>query len=313
MNRDTLILNQKSAHTLGFFDAEKGEAITQITLPNYPHEFVVDSNREFAYVGHYGVENSGIIGDNGGCDIFVIDIKRKEHVRTISAWPYFRIHGLAMDNQDRLYAMSESHNVMVIYENPQTATAPDRALPSGGLKTHLFSLSADGETAFCLNLLSHTVTKIRPWEPTVDPVAMYPGKKPEGNCLAQDGKTLFVTNRLDNSIVAVDTTSLTVKASAASGQDPTRVYLSPNQQLFVTNYQGGSISIYDQTLMPQGVIELPADPIAVSFHPDGTTAYVSMTNDQVAVLDVSSTHILRTFNCLAEPDVSFLLPAHSQN
>ncbi|WP_245680661.1 YncE family protein [Veronia pacifica] len=138
MAKDTLILNQKSAHTIGFFDVESGQAIKQIRVEDYPHEFVVDSQQKYMYVGHYGVENSGIIGDHGGCSIFVIDIETGEQVRTISCWPYYRIHGLALDDQDRLYAMSESHNVMVVYEDPTTASAPDRAIPSGGFKTHLF-------------------------------------------------------------------------------------------------------------------------------------------------------------------------------
>ncbi|CZF79297.1 YncE family protein [Grimontia marina] len=311
MKKDILLLNQKSAHTIGFFDVENGEAIKQIEVGQFPHEFVVDSKREFAYVGHYGVQNSGITEDHGGCSIFVIDLKTKEHVHTISTWPYYRIHGLALDDKDRLYAMSESQNVMVIFESPRTANAPDRALPSGGLKTHLFSLTRDGSTAYCLNLLSHTVTKIRPWDPVFLPVAMYPGKKPEGNCLSDDEQTLFVTNRLDNQVVAIDTESLEVTARADTGTDPTRAYLSPDDLLYVTNYGGQSISIFSLSLENKGTIDLPADPIAVSFHPTSGDVFVSLTNDTVAVLDPNNLNVKRSFSCLAEPDVSFILQSSS--
>ncbi|EOD80696.1 hypothetical protein D515_00321 [Grimontia indica] len=311
MNKDILLLNQKSAHTIGFFDVESGEAVKQIELGQFPHEFVVDSKNEFAYVGHYGVQNSGITEDHGGCSIFVIDLKTQEHVHTISTWPYYRIHGLALDNQDRLYAMSESQNVMVIFESPRTACAPDRALPSGGLKTHLFSLTKDGSTAYCLNLLSHTVTKIKPWDPVFAPVAICPGKKPEGNCLTRDEKTLFVTNRLDNQVVAVDTTSLEVTARADTGADPTRAYLSPDNHLYVTNYGGQSISIFTLALENIGIIDLPADPIAVSFHPTSGDVFVSLTNDTVAVLDANNLNVKRSFSCLAEPDVSMVLQSSS--
>ncbi|WP_245680660.1 YncE family protein [Veronia pacifica] len=152
---------------------------------------------------------------------------------------------------------------------------------------------------------------IKPWQPTFAPVAMYPGKKPEGNCLSPDGATLFVTNRLDDQVVAVDTQTLELTGRADTGRDPTRAYISPKDQIFVTNYGGKSITLFSQALENLGEIALPADPIAVSFHPDGKSAFVSMTNDQVAIMDVDSLTISRTFDCLAEPDVSFLLPSFS--
>jgi DNA-binding beta-propeller fold protein YncE len=307
MKKDILIVNQKSAHTIGYFEVDSGKAIKQIKVDNYPHEFVIDSQQKYIYVGHYGVENSGVIGDHGGCSIFVIDIASGEHVHTISTWPYYRIHGLALDNQDRLYAMSESQNVLMIFEHPHKAKSPDRAIPSGGLKTHLFSLTKDGQVAFCLNLLSHTVTRIKPWDPTYQPDIITPGRKPEGNCLSPDQRFLYVSNRLDNEIVSIDTNTLDIVARASTKQDPTRCYISPNKDLLVTNYGGRSISVFSLELTPLYTLDLPADPIAISFHPQINIAYISMINDQIAIIDLCTHTIIKTFPCLEEPDVSFLI------
>ncbi|PSJ44195.1 YncE family protein [Zobellella taiwanensis] len=305
--KEILILNQKCAHTLSFYDVGNGEEIKSIRLPDYPHEFVVDSQGTYAYVGHYGILGADCIGDQGGCSVFVIDIEQGKVVNTLSTWPYYRIHGLGMDNQDRLYAMSEGHNTLLLYTNPATSTTPDLAVSSGGYKTHLFALTRDGDTAYGINLLSNTVTKFKPHDPTFTPIAMIPGRKPEGNCLSADERTLFVSNRTDNSIVAIDVESMTIRDQAETGLDPTRIYCDPNRRLIVTNYGENSLSLFDQQLNPLGRIELEHIPIALSFHPDGLQAFVSFKGDRIGVLDLESGKVVRYFPTRKEPDVSFLL------
>ena len=127
-----------------------------VALPEFPHEFVTDAANRYAYVGHYGVEHSGISGP-GGHTIFQIDIRSSTLVRSIDLSPFNRIHGLQIDDQDRLYALSEEKATLLVLDQPQTDTAPKRAVSSGGVKSHLFALSRDGQTAYCMNLLSHTV------------------------------------------------------------------------------------------------------------------------------------------------------------
>ncbi len=307
MATDVLLLNQKCAHTVSLYDVQSGKALKHIRLPNYPHEFVVDSKQEFAYVGHYGILGADCVGDQGGCSVFVIDLHKGEHVHTLSTWPFYRIHGLAMDQQDRLYAMSEGHSTLLIFDQPRNAVAADRAVPSGGYKTHLFALSRDGETAYGINLLSNTVTKIKPHDPVFAPVPMYPGRKPEGNCLSADETRLFVTNRLDNTLVAIDTGSLQIVGTASTGEDPNRVYRDPTGRLLTTNYGESSLSVFDEQLNSLGTITLPHRPIAISFHPNGELAFVSFKGDQIGILDLHSGQFVRFFDTLAEPDVSCLL------
>lgn len=305
--KELLILNQKCAHTLSGYDARSGEELHSIRLPDYPHEFVVDSRGRYAFVGHYGILGADCIGDQGGCSVFVIDLQTFEHVNTLSTWPYYRIHGLGLDDRDRLYAMSEGHSTLLLFSDPLNQTAPDLAVASGGYKTHLFALSRDGETAYGINLLSNTVSKFKPRDPTFAPVAMIPGRKPEGNCLSADERTLFVSNRTDNSIVAIDVESMQVRDRADTGIDPTRIYSDPKQRLIVTNYGENSLSLFDQQLNALGRIELDHIPIALSFHPNGEQAFVSFKGDRIGVLNLESGRVERYFPTRAEPDVSFLL------
>ncbi|WP_230626355.1 hypothetical protein [Cupriavidus necator] len=60
----------------------------------------------------------------------MIDLQAREHVRTLDIWSYYRPHGLAMDALDRLYVLSEANSTLLIFDQP------DRAIPSGGYKSH---------------------------------------------------------------------------------------------------------------------------------------------------------------------------------
>lgn len=303
MSQEVLLLVQKCAHTFSFYDVASGEAIQHIRLPDFPHEFVVDSQNRFAYVGHYGIETSSHKGE-GGCSVFVIDLEKGEHVRTLDIWPYFRPHGLAMDQQDRLYVLSEGHSTLLIFDQPHLRDVPDRAIPSGGYKSHLVALTRDGETGFALNLLSNTVTRLKPQDPTVAPLPLQPGSQPEGNCFSQDERTLYVTTRGDNSIVAIDVQTLKVTHRGRTGTDPTRIYRDRQDRLFVTNYGEQSISVFNADLQEIRRIELDSAAIAMSLHPTRNLAFVTLKDQRVGMLNLDNWTFERYFETLLEPDVS---------
>lgn len=306
-DEDILILNQKCAHTLSFYAIDSGKELHSIRLPNYPHEFVVDKNERYVFVGHYGILGSECIGDNGGCSVFVVDIQTGEHIHTLSTWPYYRIHGLGMDDSNRLYALSEASGTLLRFSDPIKQHLPDLAVPSGGYKSHLFALKKDGQTAFTVNLLSNTVCKIKPNDPTFSPIAIMTGKKPEGNCLSLDEKILYITNRDDNTIVSIDTDAMTICKTANTGIDPNRVYRTPDGHLLVINYGDNFVSKFSADLTEVARIKTPQVPIAISFHPNNLYAYLSLKGDSIAVVDLQKNKIIRSFASRAEPDVSYVL------
>lgn len=171
----------------------------------------------------------------------------------------------------------------------------------------MFALTKDGETAFSVNLLSNTVCKIKPNDPTFAPIAIMTGKKPEGNCLSLDEKTLYITNRDDNTIVAIDTDTMTIKHSTATGIDPNRVYRAPDGNLLVINYGDKFVSKFSPELQELGKIYTDNVPIAICFHPNSQFAYLSLKGDYVAVVDLTANKVVRQFASLAEPDVSYVL------
>lgn len=304
MSRDILLLVEKCSHCFSYYDIESGDRLHSIALQHFPHEFVVDAASRYAYVGHYGVETSGHIG-NGGTSIFQIDLAKRELVRTINIAPFNRLHGMQIDEKDRLYALSEDRAQLVVMDNPATDTAPRRAVTTGGIKSHLFALTRDGHTAYAMNLLSHTVTKIKPHDASFTPLPCMPGDKPEGYALSRDEKTLYVTCRWSNTICAIDTATMKVTATVASRDDATRLYLYRDGRLIATNYGEKSLSVIDPvTLKELAHIPMDAKAIALSFHPSRPQAFVSQDNDKVGYFNMQTLQFERFIATQREPDVS---------
>lgn len=304
-SRQELMLVEKSSHRLSFYDRETTERLHSIDLPHFSHEIAVSADRSHVYVGHYGVRTSAEAGE-GGTSIAVVDIGARTIARLIDCRPYGRLHGLALDGHGRLLALSESANVLLSFDDPLSATTPSRAVPSGGLKSHLFAVSGDGASAYCCNLLSHTVTKVSPRDATVAPVAVSPGEKPEGLWLTPDGATLYVANRLSDTLVAIDTASMRVTRSMSTRSDPLRVYGLGTGLLLVANCGDRSISIVDAGAMRE-VANLPLAGIPVAAHVRGETAFVSLTGDVCVEVDLPRLAVVRTFRTGSEPDCCFLL------
>ncbi|WPH21490.1 YncE family protein [Variovorax paradoxus] len=304
MTQEILLLVEKCSHCFSYYDIESGERLHSIALEEFPHEFVVDRAQRFAYVGHYGVETSGHPG-HGGTRIFQIDIAARRLARTIDIAPFNRLHGMQMDEQGRLYALSEDRAQLVVLDRPETDTAPRRAVPTGGIKSHLFALTRDGRTAYVMNLLSHTVTKVRPHDATAAPVPCSPGEKPEGYALSADEKTLYVTNRWSNTLAAIDTATMKVLREAPSREDATRLYLYRDGRLVVTNYGERSLSVVDPASLKElARIPMEARAIALSFHPTRPLAFVSQDNDKLGYFNMETLAFERFIGTQREPDVS---------
>lgn len=309
---DILLLVQKCAHTFSFYDLQSGQALKHIVLPDFPHEFCVDAGKRFAYVGIFGIETAWTRGQQGDCRIAAIDLAQRAHVRTLDLWPYYRPHGMACDGHGRLYAMSEANDTLLVFDQPGEQEVPNMAVSSGGIKTHLVTLTADAEWAYGVHLLSNTVTKFHPRNPTVAPVTVMPGLRPEGNALSRDECKLFVANRGDDTLVEIDTATMQPGRRVKTRRDPNRIYRhdAPGgaELLLLTNSGERSLSVFDSRALKEvQCVELPANPTALSFHPDGQRAYVSFQDDRVRELDLASWRFTREIATLREPDASYVL------
>lgn len=298
----TALLVEKFSNSFSGYHLHSGQTLFRAALPAYPHEFVVDARGHFAYIGHYGVATYAHEGP-GGHQVFVVDIARGSHVRSLDCWPYQRIHGMQIDAHDRVYALSEQDNMLLVFDPAATSQRALSAVPSGGIKSHFFVLRRDGLQAYVTHLQSHTVTRVYPHDASQPPLAAMVGGRPEGCCLSRDETLLYVASRDDSSLSMLDAQTLQIHATVATGNDPTRIYLSPDQRLFVTHYGDRSIGIYDaQSLAELQRIPTVHKPIALAFDACGKNAYIPLNNNTVARLDCRSLELSHGFDTGQEPD-----------
>lgn len=305
-----MMLIEKCSHCVSWYDIETGARQGRIQLPEYPHEFVVDKEFEYAYVGHYGVQNSGIDGTDGR-SVIVIDIRKQEIAHTYDLGEHARPHGIDLDEKGRLYVLSEWTANLLIKENPRAFDRGwDHITPTGGTKSHLFALTADGETAYSMNLTSGDVTMFKPYDPSVAPVSIKTGEKPEGRAMRADKKMLYTTNRISNTVTMIDMETSNVVRSFPTPNDPCRIYHDIKRNRLVTmNHLGGSFSVFDEAAGEELHRQVtPANPLALCLDAEQDYAYIAIDCEQVQRFSLDTFEVVQTFETGKEPDVMVILP-----
>lgn len=304
---ETIAIVEKSAHRLAFYDLAHGRLIDKIDLPEFPHEIALSPDGSIGFIGHYGAWNSAD-PRRGGSEVFVIDLRERRLAHTIDLRPFRRLHGLQCDARGRLFVLAEADDMLCVVENPQTDARPDRAVRTGGVKGHLVAVTRDGETAFCSNLLSHSITKVAPFSAETVPVAIEPGLRPEGLCLSADETRLYVLNRGDGSLVEIDTATCKIVRKTSIRGEGTRIYRNGAERLLLASYIDESISILERaTLREIGYLRLGGRATAASLHPERREAYVSLENDQLVRVDLVNCREIGRFATGREPDLSVLV------
>ncbi|MEM7523808.1 MAG: YncE family protein [Pseudomonadota bacterium] len=305
-----MMLIEKCSHCVSWYDIETGARQGRLALPDYPHEFVVDDDFHYAYVGHYGVQNSGIDGLDGR-SVIVVDIRKQEVVHRYDLGEHARPHGIGLDGQGRLYVLSEWTAHLLVKENPRAFDQGwDQITPTGGEKSHLFALTRDGRTAYSMNLNSGDVTTFDPYDPSKAPISIKTGEKPEGRCLREDAGILYTSQRISNTVAVIDTATLKILRSFPTPNDPCRIYYDAKRNRLVTmNHFGGSFSVFDEAtgemLHEQ---KTPADPLALCIDDEAAYAYIAINCEQVQRFNLDTFEVVQTFDTGEEPDVMVILP-----
>ncbi len=306
----SMMLVEKCSHCVSWYDIETGERQGRLGLPEYPHEFVVDKDYKYAYVGHYGVQNSGIEGTDGR-SVIVIDIESQQIAHTYELGEHARPHGIDLDARGRLYVLSEWTANLLIKENPRAFDQGwDHVAPTGGSKSHLFAVTGDGQTAYSMNLNSGDVTMFKPYDTGVEPVSIRTGDKPEGRCLRESENILYTSQRISNTVAVIDTTSLEILRTFPTPDDPCRIYYDAKRNRLVTmNHSSGSFAVFDeQTGEMLHEQKTPADPLALCIDDEQDFAYIAIDCNQVQRFNLDTFEVVQTFATGSEPDVMVILP-----
>ncbi|MGO9938913.1 MAG: YncE family protein [Terracidiphilus sp.] len=171
--------------------------------------------------------------------------------------------------------------------------------------------SSDGRRLFVLNRGSDTVTVINSQNNTLDNQC-----PPPTGCVNQNGQTYFSHPAIPLSTTAVTatgitppngTTGMTAVAGPVYGE-----YNPATQQLVVSNYDGGTISVIDVSLDEYGndsstfgttfTIPVGVNPASVTVLADGSRAYTANQNDgTVTIANLTSHTVEKTLTVVGHP------------
>ena len=306
----SMMLVEKCSHCISWYNIDTCERQGRVSLPDYPHEFVVDDDYKFAYVGIYGVQNSSIAGTDGR-SVVVVDIETQSVVHTYELGEHARPHGIDLDDSGRLYVLSEWSSNLLVKKNPRAFDQGfDHIPPTGGTNPHLFALTGNGETAYSMNLASGDITVFNPYDNKSDPISIRTGAKPEGRCLREEAGILYTSQRISNTVSVIDTKTLEILRTFPTPNDPCRIYYDPKRNRLVTmNHRGSSFSVFDeQTGEMLHEEKTPAYPLALCIDEDADYAYIAIDSEQVQRFNLDTFEVVKTFDTGIEPDVMVILP-----
>ena len=103
-------------------------------------------------------------------------------------------------------------------------------------------------------------------------------KHPHNVQVSRDGSRVYAVTG-DNRVVAIDATNYTVDAVAPTGPAPAHVIEAPNDKVYVTNADDGTVSVYQTAgLTPVGRIDLGGMPHGLRAADDGSVVVVANTS-----------------------------------
>jgi len=302
--RDCLLVVQKGDHSLGYYDVDSGAELGRVALDLFPHEFALSPERRLAYMCHFGTALAEDPGP-GGNTVSVVDVPARERVGTLSCGDYRRPHGIDVDAAGRVLVLSEMTSRMLRFTGIDTG--PEKVLPTGGEGSHFLTVTADGQRAFCSNMISGSVSVID--MAADEPLAVVDvGERPEGSVLSRDERRLYVVNRESREISVIDAGSCRVLRSIRTRPGPVRIAMDKRGHLLVALYHGRGMAVIDPEMpSEQAFVALPDKAISISYDPVAGCAFLSTLADEVCIVDVDTLSVQRRIHTRADPDPTALV------
>ena len=308
--RGELIVVNKLAGRVQFFDARTQALLAEIEMAKFPHEVVLSPDRSKAYVSIYG---QGVFGKNSeapGREVAIIDLAGRRQIGAIDVSPYRAPHGMAFDGAGVLWVSCDLSGVILAVDVERRAVIA--AVETGSFGTHWLTVLASRGKLYATNKHYDFVAVIDTAARAMKTRIPFP-QGSEGLALSPDGTRLFVMAQRPQQFHVIDTGSdavvdvvpLDVFAATPEGRNPQkRVQVSPDgSHLLITSFDTGEIAIAPLSdLRSQTRLAVEKGPMGITFA-DAATAYV-MNHDQgtISVINVPGRRILSTFATARGPE-----------
>lgn len=311
----TLLVANKSDHTLDFVDLETGVSRATVPTGEAPHEVAVAPDQSLAVVSNYGTR------ERAGSSLTVVDLVTGSVLRTIELGRHTRPHGLAWIAANRLVVTAEgSAHVLVV--DPLTG-AISAEIETAQRISHMVAAGAGSTRAFVANIGSGSVTVVD-LDKGLKVADVTTGAGAEGIALSPDGRELWVTNREADTISVLDPTSLELLATIPCPGFPIRVaFLPDGTSALVSAARTGEVVVFDVAERKEKIrrsldLSTVADaatrlfgdrfgsspvPVGLVVAPDGRTAWIAATQaDVVVAIDPATVEVTGLLRAGREPD-----------
>jgi YVTN family beta-propeller protein len=311
----TLLVANKSDHTIDLIDLETGKSRATLPTGRAPHEVSVSPDGSKAVVANYGDRSSP------GSSLTVIDIPTAEVLATIDLGRHQRPHGVAWFTQGRAAVTTEGSAHLLVVDPGEGTILQE--IETGQSISHMVAVSSGGRRAFVANIGSGTTTVID-LEQGRKLKDIATGEGAEGVAMSPDGSEVWVTNRAAGTLSVIDPETLEIVETVPCPGFPIRIAATPNgQRMLVSAAESGEVVLVDATEKkellrrsldlnnaPDASRRLFGDrfgaspvPVGLVVEPSGERAYVAATQaDVVVVVDPETLDVLDLVQAGREPD-----------
>ena len=308
--RGELIVVNKLAGMVQFFDARSLAKLAEIEMAKFPHEVVLSADRNTAYVSIYG---QGVFSKNSeapGREVAIIDLESRSQIGAIDVSPYRAPHGMAFDADGVLWVSCDVSGVIAALDVKERKLID--AVTTGSFGTHWLAVLHSRNKLYATNKHYDFVAVIDTAARKLLAKIPFP-QGSEGLALSPDGSRLFVMAQRPQQFHVIDTATdrvidivpLKVFAATPDGLNPQkRVQVSPDgSDLLITSFGTGEIAIAPLAdLRSQTKLAVEKGPMGITFAADGM-AYV-MNHDQgtISIVDVPGRRVLQSFATARGPE-----------
>lgn len=325
-----LLVLEKSANTLAIVDPATFKIVGRVPAGPDPHEIVVSSNGQLAYISNYGGIGSELN------TISVVDIAARKALPSIQLGALHSPHGLWYAG-NKLYFTAETNKIVGRFDPGSHAI--DWLLGTGQERTHMVVADETQNRIFTSNVNSGTISIIEqvvlpaPGPPPGAAPAASPspqaqgsprkdsqitnvpsGRGCEGFDVGINGTEIWAANALDNTVTVIDVATKKPRLTFPLSVDrANRVKFTPDgKRVLVSGLGAGPQSMGDVANVV--VIDVATHKEIKKFNfgggsagililPDGSRAYVAVSaKDKVIAIDLQRLEVIGELATGKNPD-----------
>lgn len=325
-----LLVLEKSANTLAIVDSATFKIVGRVPAGPDPHEIVVSSNGQLAYISNYG----GLGSDLN--TISVVDVAARKALPPIQLGGLHSPHGLWYAG-DKLYFTAETNKIVGRYDPGSHAI--DWLLGTGQERTHMVVADETQNRIFTSNVNSGTISIIEqvvlpaPGSPPGTAPAASPspqaqgsprkdsqitsvpsGRGCEGFDVGINGTEIWAANAQDNTVTVIDVATKKPRLTFPISVDrANRLKFTPDgKRVLVSGLGAGPQSMGDvanvvvidvATHKEIKKFNLGGGSAGILILPDGSRAYVAVSaKDKVVAIDLQKLEVIGELATGKNPD-----------